>query len=256
MPTRETPWPAGTPCWSDLAVPDVPRAVEFYSSVMGWTLVDSGEEFGHYHIAQVDGRAAAGLGPVMAEDQPVGWTLYIASDDADATVKLVGEHGGSAMPPMDIPGNGRMSVGQDAAGGMFGIWQATGMIGASVYNEPGGFVWEDARLTDVEAGRRFYSDVFGWTYEELPGLPLSEYGTIHLGGPPLGGAGGMMDAPAGAPSHWLVYFSTADIDAAFARARELGGTVTRDPEDTPFGRMGELTDPFGATFALHQDTTG
>lgn len=252
MPTRENPWPAGTPCWADVSVPDLTRGVEFYSSVMGWTTVDSGEEFAHYHIAQVDGRAAAGVGPVMAEDQPSGWTLYLASDDADATVKLAAEHGGGASPVMDMPGVGRMSVGQDPTGGRFGIWQAAGMVGAAVYNEPGGFVWEDARLSDVEAGRRFYADVFGWTYQELPGMPLAEYGTFHLGGDPLGGAGGLMGAPAGTPSHWLVYFSSADIDAAFATAKQLGGTVTREPEDTPFGRMGELADPFGSTFALHQ----
>ena len=64
MPTRDTTWPAGTPCWADLSVPDVPKAVEFYSAVLGWSLVDSGEEFGHYHIAQVNGHAAAGVGPI------------------------------------------------------------------------------------------------------------------------------------------------------------------------------------------------
>ena len=27
MPTRDTPWPAGTPCWADLAVPALRRLV-------------------------------------------------------------------------------------------------------------------------------------------------------------------------------------------------------------------------------------
>ena len=63
MPTRDTAWPAGTPCWADLAVPDLPKAVEFYSGVLGWSLVDTGEEYGHYHFAQVNGYTAAGVGP-------------------------------------------------------------------------------------------------------------------------------------------------------------------------------------------------
>ena len=62
MSTRTDPWPPGTPCWVDLSVPDVAGAVAFYSAVVGWTFVDTGPEYGGYHIAQVDGRAAAGLG--------------------------------------------------------------------------------------------------------------------------------------------------------------------------------------------------
>jgi uncharacterized protein len=257
MPTQETQWPAGTPCWADLSVPDLPRGVAFYAAVLGWTMVDSGEEFGSYHIAQVDGRAAAGVGPVMQEGQPSFWTLYIASDDADATVKLVGENGGQVvMPPMDIAGNGRMAICADPTGAVFGVWQALGMIGAGVHSEPGGIVWEDARLGDVEAGRAFYTGVFGWQYGPVPGLDLADYGTFGSAERPLGGLGGMMGAPEGTPSHWLIYFGTADAAAAIKTVQELGGQVLRPAEDTPFGRMAVVTDPFGAPFALHQDLHG
>jgi uncharacterized protein len=253
MSTRETPWPAGTPCWADLSVPDLPRGVAFYEAVLGWSLVDSGEEFGHYHIGQVDGRAAAGVGPVMAEGQPSFWTLYFASDDADATAKLVGEHGGTVvMEPMDIAGNGRMAIAADPTGAVFGVWQHLGMIGAGVVNEPGGLVWEDGRLSDVEAGRQFYTEVFGFSYAELPGMPFDQYGTFGTGGDPLGGLGGMWGSPEGTPSHWLVYFGTADIDAAVAKVTELGGSVMQPAEPTPFGRIGIVVDPFGAPFGLHQ----
>ena len=70
MSTRSDPWPAGTPCWVDLSVPDIQAAVDFYADVIGWTFVDSGPDYGNYHIAQVDGRAAAGVGPIMQEGQP------------------------------------------------------------------------------------------------------------------------------------------------------------------------------------------
>ena len=81
----------------------------------------------------MDGRAAAGIGPVMQEGQPSAWTVYLASDDADATAKLIGEHGGSIFAgPMDIPGNGRMLIAADPTGGVFGVWQQTGMIGSAV----------------------------------------------------------------------------------------------------------------------------
>lgn len=59
-----------------------------------------------------------------------------------------------------------------------------------------------------------------------------------------------MGAPDGAPAHWLAYFSVADADAAVAAAEQGGGVVVLPAEDTPFGRMAVLRDPFGATFAV------
>jgi predicted enzyme related to lactoylglutathione lyase len=251
MSIRTEPWPTGTPCWVDIAVNDVEAATAFYGAVMGWTFFDSGEEFGHYNIAQTNGKAAAAIGPVMQEGQPSVWTVYLASDDADATAKLVGENGGTVLvEPMDIPGNGRMCIALDACGGAFGVWQSAGMIGAEIVNEPGSMTWTDVRLTDVEAGKAFYSAVFGYTYQPVPGAP-DDYGTIHVGGDPVGGLGGMMGAPEGTPSHWVTYFSVADVDTAVAAAEAGGATVLMPAEDTPFGRMSILTDPFGATFALH-----
>ena len=46
MSTRTDPWPPGTPCWVDLSVPDVAGALAFYSSVVGWTFVDTGADYG------------------------------------------------------------------------------------------------------------------------------------------------------------------------------------------------------------------
>ncbi|MDN5748529.1 MAG: VOC family protein [Pseudonocardia sp.] len=255
MPTRDTAWPAGTPCWVDLAVPDLPAATAFYGAVLGWEFVDTGEEFGHYTLAQVGGRSAAAIAPVQP-GQPPGSTLYLASDDVDATAKLVAEHGGTvAVAPFDVPGTGRMGVAFDAAGGAFGIWQAGGMIGAEIYNEPGSLIWEDARLTDPAAGQAFYATVFGHTFGAVPGAP-DDYVTFAVDGEIAGGMGGMMGAPEGTPSHWLPYFMVADVDAAFAVVERGGGTVLMAPEDTPFGRMGAVTDPFGTVLALHGGMPG
>jgi uncharacterized protein len=66
---------------------------------------------------------------------------------------------------------------------------------------------------------------------------------------------GLMDShaflPAEVPSHWAVYFSVVDADEAAAKAVELGGSVLRPPEDTPFGRVADLVDSTGAPFKVH-----
>ena len=200
MPIRTSRWPAGTPCWVDLAVPDVPGALRFYTAVLGWSFVDTGPELGNYQIAQVRGHAAAGIGPLMQEGQPSAWTIYLASDDADATAKAIAEHGGRVLvEPMEIPGTGRMVIAVDPTGAAFGVWQATEMIGAGVYNEPGSLVWEDARLPDPAAAKRFYADVFGYTYRAVEGAP-ADYETFGTGGDPFGGMGGLMGGPEARPA--------------------------------------------------------
>jgi len=250
MPTRTDSWPTGTPCWVDLAVPDVPAVTEFYAAVLGWTFADAGEEYGHYQVCQRNGRAAAGISPCQNEGQPTVWTTYLASDAVDATAKMITENEGTLLAePFDVPGSGRLCIALDPQGASFGVWQAAGDIGVEIYNEPGALVWSEAALPDAEAGRRFYAAVFGYTYQPVDGAG-SDYLTFHRGGDPLGGIGGMQDSPLGPQPHWMAYFMVADTDAAVAAATERDAAVLGDPVDTPYGRMAVITDPQGATFAL------
>jgi len=250
MTTRDKPWPTGTPCWVDLAVADVAAAKEFYGAVLGWSFTDTGEEYGNYQMCQAAGQNAAGIGPLQNEDQPVAWMLYLASDDADRTAIAIGEQGGTVLAePFDVPGNGRMCIAIDSQGAAFGVWQADGMNGIDVRGEPGSLAWTDAREPDADDARRFYAAVFGMSYRPVPGAP-PDYTTFHLDGDPLGGIGGMMGSPHGTPPHWVVYFGVPDTDAAVATAEGAGATIPAAPEDTPFGRMGFITDPQGANFVV------
>lgn len=255
MSIHTAPWAAGTPCWVDMSVADLDAAKAFYGPILGWSFVDTGADFGHYTLCQRDGHNAAAISTVMPGAQgPVPWTVYVASDDVAASAKLVSEHGGSLIvEPMDIPGNGTMAIAVDPTGGAFGIWQHGGMIGFEVVNEHGGVTWTDVRLSDPDAGRAFYTAVFGYSYEQVPGAP-GDYGTISVPGidGPVGGLGGMFGSPDGTPSHWLTYFSVGNVDAAVDQVVAAGGAVLMPAADTPFGRMGVYGDPAGVTFALHQ----
>ncbi len=256
MTTRTSPWPAGTPCWTDLTVPDVAAAQAFYAAVLGWEFAETGAEFGGYVIAHVRDVPTAGIGP-QQPGVPPAWTLYLASDDADATAAAVAEHGGTVvLEPGDVGPLGRMLLAADPTGAVFGVWQAGSHIGAGLVNEPGGLTWEDLRSTDPDVARPFYSGVFGYHHDPFPHAP-PDYQTFAAaaGGPPLGGTGGMMGAD-GAPSHWLVYFSVADVDAAVAAASERGGSVLAPAFDTPVGRMAGITDAAGASFFVIRAADG
>jgi hypothetical protein len=56
--------------------------------------------------------------------------------------------------------------------------------------------------------------------------------------------------PAEAPSHWLVSFTVAELDAALDTAAGLGEPVVEPPVGLTDGRFAALDDPGGATFAL------
>jgi uncharacterized protein len=254
MTIRTSPWPAGTPCWADLTVPEVEAATAFYSAVLGWSFSKPDEQFGGYVIGSVGDAAAAGIGPQQSPDQPAAWTLYIASDDADATAAAVTKAGGQILlAPGDVGPLGRMFIAADPTRAVFGVWQAGTHIGAGITSEPGGLAWEDLRSTEPDAARAFYSTVFGYDTHPLEAAG-PDYWTFQLRGQeaPLGGLGGMMGAPEGTPSHWLAYFAVADADAAVSAGTSAGGTSLVPPFQTPYGTMAPMQDPAGAVFWLVQ----
>jgi predicted enzyme related to lactoylglutathione lyase len=63
-----------------------------------------------------------------------------------------------------------------------------------------------------------------------------------------------MDAGAwlaeGVPAHWSIYWEVDDPEATIATITKLGGSVVAALEDTPYGRLGTVTDPAGAQFKL------
>jgi predicted enzyme related to lactoylglutathione lyase len=55
---------------------------------------------------------------------------------------------------------------------------------------------------------------------------------------------------AGAPSNWYYSPGAEDVDKTVQLVKENGGTVIRDAEDTPYGRLAAVADPTGAGFNL------
>src|SRR3954447_9035523 len=85
MPTRDTPWPDGTPCWVDYGSADIDATKRFYADLLGWEYSGGEPEFGGYLTATRNGEQAAGLGPQQDPDDPPRWTTYFATSDAAAT---------------------------------------------------------------------------------------------------------------------------------------------------------------------------
>ena len=110
------------------------------------------------------------------------------------------------------------------------------------------FVHVELSTTDLGKAKEFYSKLFDWKLEDIPGM---NYTTIGVGG---GTGGGMMTHPMpGAPSFWLAYVLVDDVNTATAKATSLGATMVKDVTEVPgMGWFSIFLDPTGACFAMWQ----
>jgi len=243
--------PNGTPNWLDLGIPDLDRAKEFYGAVFGWEFQDYGEEAGHYHACLLRGEPIAGI--MKNPDDAPGehwWQLYFAADDVDGTVERATNAGGTVvMPGDDVMDQGRMAILKDPTGAQFALWQGQTHIGTRIKGEPGAMAWNELTTPDSKSALEFYGAVFGYVQEAIPGdLDYSVIKLTAAADDP--GVGGVMGEPGAGASRWLTYFLVENTDEAVGKVREAGGSVVFEPEDSPYGRLATVDDPFGARFKL------
>jgi len=119
----------------------------------------------------------------------------------------------------------------------------------------GTFCWVELATSDGEAAKKFYTQLFGWTYEDHPMGPGMVYTMLKLNGKDVGALYKLMaeQVSKGVPPNWLSYVSVTSADESTAKAKELGATILKDAVDVmTVGRMSVIQDPTGAVFALWQ----
>ena len=111
------------------------------------------------------------------------------------------------------------------------------------------FVHLELNTPDLAKAKDFYSQLFGWKFEDMDMGPGGIYSTFK----PNEGPGGGLMSMAGAPTSWLAYVGVEDIHAATNKARSLGAQVIREAQEVPgYGVFSILVDPTGAAIALWQ----
>lgn len=249
---ERTSYVPGTFCWADLGTSDPVAATSFYGALFGWEPVDmpAGEGM-TYTMLYLGGRSVGALYNARPDQGPPAWLSYVSVESAADTAALAPESGGRVLQePIDVFDSGRLAILQDPTGAVVGLWEPANHIGATLVNDPGAMCLNQLNTTDPEAARPFYQDVFGWTFtfvgnDEQPYWGIANRGSLN---------GGMMPLPAdaGVPSHWLVYFTSTDLDASVAQSTDLGGSVLVAPMAVPGGRIAVARDPQGAAFALFE----
>jgi uncharacterized protein len=118
---------------------------------------------------------------------------------------------------------------------------------------PGVPCWVDTSQPDPEAAVRFYSELFGWQFEDvMPPGSEGRYFSARIRGGDVAAVGSI---PEGAPqvATWNTYVWVDSADETAGRVRDAGGNVVMEPFDVmDAGRMAVFADPEGAVFMVWQ----
>jgi predicted enzyme related to lactoylglutathione lyase len=250
---ERTKYNDGTFSWADLSTTDPEAAKGFYAGLFGWETEDIPAEGGIYTMCRLDGKDVAAIAGQRDEERaqnvPPHWNNYVTVHNLDARASKVGELGGNLMmPPFDVMDVGRMAVAADPMGAFFMLWEPKASIGAGLVNAPGALAWNELATSDVDAAKKFYEGLFGWTYEDIDMNGAGTYSIIRNGDRSNGGIRAQSENEQGMPSYWVPYFGVVSSDEASSRAGELGGRVLMPTMRVPAGAFTVLADPQGAVF--------
>jgi predicted enzyme related to lactoylglutathione lyase len=232
--------PAGSVCWLDLGIPDVDAAVAFYGELLGWTVAPPDPT--GYRLAGVPGGLVAAFGPAEDPGAPY-WTVYVSTDDIEASVRAYTVAGGTVVVPVTAVGEiGASAVVRDPAGLPMSFWQPGTHLGTYASGEPGTLAGVRLLGADPLRTGAFLAAALDWRMQ--PDGTVAHAGrTVATWTLPESDTG-----PVGGRHSWVVEFAAADVPAATARALELGATPGAPGTDT-------LLDPAGAHFALTRART-
>ncbi|MBC2641460.1 MULTISPECIES: VOC family protein [unclassified Rhodococcus (in: high G+C Gram-positive bacteria)] len=115
--------------------------------------------------------------------------------------------------------------------------------------------WVDLQARDQDAAKKFYSELFGWEYDDRPMPEGPVYSMATLRGENVAAIAPLQPdaAAAGAPANWNTYIAVDDVDATVGKVPAAGGQVLMPAFDVgEAGRMTFVTDPTGAAVGLWQ----
>ena len=117
--------------------------------------------------------------------------------------------------------------------------------------------WSDLGSADQGASKTFYSELFGWAYEDFP---MDEGGEVAYSMAVKDGsyrAAIYTQAPdqkeAAIPPHWDIHIAVDNVDEVAGRVESCGGSAVVGPFDVfEFGRTVIVSDPTGGVAFLWQ----
>ena len=91
----------------------------------------------------------------------------------------------------------------------------------------GTFSWIDLATTDTVAAKAFYSNLFGWSPDDIPMPQGGVYSTMQIEGHDVAGISqmGPEQAAGGMPPAWTSYVTVDDMDVTTELAASVGASA-------------------------------
>ncbi len=236
-----------------LAVSGALEAIDWYGEALGARLTSD-------PIVMPDGRVGhaeldvAGARLMLSEEHPeIGvvapepgggatFSLHLSVEDVDQVIERSVAAGATLERPAADYEYGRNGVIRDPFGHR---WLVSSEPEPPAGQDPAGLRHGDIGyvslwVPDVTRAAAFFAAVLGWRFEGAP----QEQGRRVIGQRLHHGLWGGVDQPT-----LFCCYAVDDVEAAADRIRAAGASAT-EPQDEPFGRVVEATDPEGARFAV------
>jgi len=232
----------GTFVWHEQVSSDPKAAQDFYTKLFGWDteVFKPGEV--DYTMISSGGQSHGGFGKAMEGAPPPHWLGHVRVESLDETIEKAKKAGGKlAAGPFEMEDVGRIGIIGDPQGAYVSAYEGEAAA-------EGVFVWDELGTTDVAGAERFYSEVFGWTTNDM-GPDYGGYKIFRSGETDIGGVMTLPDESM--PAGWQPYVAVEDVDATTAKATKLGASALMEPMDVPkVGRIAVIRDPQGAVFGI------
>jgi uncharacterized protein len=111
----------------EIPATDLKEATQFYAEVFDWQFDHSMED---YPMFRVEGGPGGGFVPVTDKAHTVGRPLiFLGTDDIDATLAAIEEHGGKTVQPKTSIGeHGWWAVFDDPAGNRLALYTSPSQV--------------------------------------------------------------------------------------------------------------------------------
>ena len=123
------------------------------------------------------------------------------------------------------------------------------------FEDHGLLSWAELLTSDFEGSFAFYSELFGWSLQEVPGRGESRYALIlnENSSEPFAGILAMPKplSDRSVPCHWQTYITVENVETTVEKAQALGAVVVLGPmEIERVGTIAAIRDPQGAVISV------
>jgi len=152
--------------WHDCLTPNIDQALDFFSKLNGWTVLDQiTPNVGRYPIIQNHGSPIAGILEMPAFLQSTGvppyWTGYVYTDikRAEAAIPSLG---GQMFTMPTKSAMGTSFVFTDSGGAVLAAYEISESFKIPSSNRSNDIVWQRLYSKDHAKSAPFYEALFGW----------------------------------------------------------------------------------------------